>query len=512
MYIKKKLVKIPELGSLFNFETAFGAATYTSAWVNVQSYCSITFTAWADVNYTMELNWSTTDVGVSIHTDSTSVLANGSESMYHVVKARYVQIHMIFASNPANWKTQFFFCLDDLGLSSLQNVGGGAESFIPANEIRTFTSTDSTVGITQGTSTIDLSTAVAANDLNQVLSNGNITGGVDISMTGGSCLSSTGDLCISANGGAGTVNLDGALVVSGDITSVDAVTLSVADSAILLNSGYKIPSVPKACYICNMYQPTANVASVNGNFTPGVLATSDATVETNNGYTFTAGQIVQVEGANEEENDGLYEVKSYTNPTLTLKGQLTANTFPFFSTNVISDTVIAGEIRVMEVSSIRNESAAGEWEKSNVSSDTASLTFSEIGGSKSYLQTISANYSAGGTSGFVNTAHTASSSSGDWDLTTAGQIKYTGTKTRRFHFLWRASNINYTPLLYVQSRKNDVLNGTSETMTSSEAIDGIAQNTNSWIHELATNDYVRYSWVQSGGLSLQYIQCTVIEI
>jgi len=101
---------MPELGVAYALETGYAPGTYSSPWINVQDYCGITFTANATANYTMTVSWSVNDLGIVIDIDTKAVLANNAGSMYLPVKARYMQVGMIFSSNPCDFKNQVFFC------------------------------------------------------------------------------------------------------------------------------------------------------------------------------------------------------------------------------------------------------------------------------------------------------------------------------------------------------------------------------------------------------------------
>jgi hypothetical protein len=100
---------MPEQENLFKNELAYNSLTYTSVWIDVSSSQKIIFVAFADVNFDMTINWSVDDTFNIITTDSLSVVANNSGEFNQSIKSRFMQVHMIFSSNPVDFQNQVFF-------------------------------------------------------------------------------------------------------------------------------------------------------------------------------------------------------------------------------------------------------------------------------------------------------------------------------------------------------------------------------------------------------------------
>jgi len=85
----------------------------------------------------------------------------------------------------------------------------------------------------------------------------------------------------------------------------------------------------------------------------GTLATGDL-VSMSATALPTAGDFVQVSGADDQTNDGLYEVLTNLNGVLTIKGLgTTPGTYEFTQNDFATSTVVAGEIRVVTVGTVQ---------------------------------------------------------------------------------------------------------------------------------------------------------------
>ncbi len=195
----------------------------------------------------------------------------------------------------------------------------------------------------------------------------------------------TGDIGLVPDSGDGFVTVTGSVNISKDLNVFGTTTTSqsqhllIGDNCIYLNDGYLTPAALEGCIVVN-YLPTANIASVAiGGFTAGNGGAP--TVVTDNAFAWTAGDIIQISGASNAANDGLFEVDSYVNPLLTIRGVGGIGpTFNFFQNQFETDATVAGTITQVGVAVISSGSD-GIWETNNAGNNTVGMTFADIGGS-----------------------------------------------------------------------------------------------------------------------------------
>ncbi len=171
---------------------------------------------------------------------------------------------------------------------------------------------------------------------------------------------------------AGMTKVEGNLCVTGDSSSINTETVNVEDNCIYLNNGYETPVGMGGCVVFN-YLPTTNCANIiqdplsSGNvFVPGQMGISNPVVYKDSGggsSTFGPGDIVQIAGASNPANDGIYEVLSDTGLLLTIKGiGLVATTVSFVknqfaATNAAAAPAAVGKITQVNVLSIGSSSS-----------------------------------------------------------------------------------------------------------------------------------------------------------
>jgi len=108
----------------------------------------------------------------------------------------------------------------------------------------------------------------------------------------------------------------------------------------------------------------------------GTLATGDL-VSTSATALPVEGDFIQVSGASNQSNDGLYEVLSNLNGVLTIKGLgTTAGTFEFTQNDFITDTTVLGSITVVNVG-VQQVSAAGVFQY-GYGSNAGAFTFADV--------------------------------------------------------------------------------------------------------------------------------------
>lgn len=181
-----------------------------------------------------------------------------------------------------------------------------------------------------------------------------------------------GDLIVDEN-----LTVTGNLIVDGTVTSVDSETVLIADNHLYLNQNYETNSAQTGGLVVN-YLPTATTDTVAATgFTAGVPATSNPTVSTTGAATFSVGQFIQISGANEEANNGLFEVLSHAANVLTIRGVgTTAEVEDFTQNQFVTDTTVAGSIVHVNIAVMR-AGTDGIWE--TAVGNTTTLSFSDIG-------------------------------------------------------------------------------------------------------------------------------------
>jgi hypothetical protein len=156
--------------------------------------------------------------------------------------------------------------------------------------------------------------------------------------------------------------VDGNLVVNGTTTTIHSEQVNIRDNHLYLNADYTTAVAQTGGFVVNVL-PTATADTVAASgFTAGVAAVSNPTVVTSGTGTFAAGDIIQISGANNQANDGLYEVLSHVGTTLTVRGiGVTATTQDWFQDQFVTDATAGGDIRIVNVNVLRGTST-GTWE------------------------------------------------------------------------------------------------------------------------------------------------------
>lgn len=202
------------------------------------------------------------------------------------------------------------------------------------------------------------------------------------------------------NAGAGglSVSLDGNVTITGNLTVQGALSSTASDDTrfsdnhLYLNDGYGTVSAQTGGLAVN-YLPTATNDTVAATgFVAGVAATSNPTVKTAGSATFAASDFIQIAGASNESNNGLFEVLSHVGTTLTIRGVGTTATVEDFTQNQFAtDTTVAGTIRKVNVSVIR-AGTDGNWETGKGA--VTGVVFTDLAAGATALQ---ASYEAGST-------------------------------------------------------------------------------------------------------------------
>jgi redox-sensitive bicupin YhaK (pirin superfamily) len=199
---------------------------------------------------------------------------------------------------------------------------------------------------------------------------------------------------------AGDLRVAGNLVVDGTTTTINTEVVNVADNYMYLNDGYTTNSAEPGGLVVN-YLPTSVATTVGtGGFTAGTGGSADPTVKVASTTGFSAGMFVQVSGAANQDNDGVYEVSSVVDATtLAIAGTAATaqntRTAPndFTQTDFTTDATVQGAVTQVTVSALR-AGTDGVWETA-ASATVGGLSFADLAtAAGSSLQTA---YEAGNT-------------------------------------------------------------------------------------------------------------------
>lgn len=157
------------------------------------------------------------------------------------------------------------------------------------------------------------------------------------------------------------VVVSGNLTVTGTTFTTESETVLIADNHLYLNDGYTANTPQTGGLVVN-YDPTVTTTTVAaGGFTAGVAAVSNPTVVVA-ATVFAVGDLIQISGAANRSNDGLYEVLDNTTTTMTIRGiGLTATQEDFTQNQFVTDATVAGSIYKVNVSVMR-AGTDGLWE------------------------------------------------------------------------------------------------------------------------------------------------------
>lgn len=153
--------------------------------------------------------------------------------------------------------------------------------------------------------------------------------------------------------------------------------LLVKDSYAHIAHGYETLAARPAGLVVNFMPRPTNTSVGLGGFTPGSAGVSNPKVVTVGSDIFSpAGMLIQIQGANNQQNNGLFEVLAHTGTTLVIRGVGTTDTVEGFTQrNFVADPVAAGSIRHVVVSSLR-AGTNGEWEVGV--GDMTGITFNDL--------------------------------------------------------------------------------------------------------------------------------------
>jgi hypothetical protein len=197
------------------------------------------------------------------------------------------------------------------------------------------------MGTDANTGAINIGTGAAA----RTITIGNTTGATALNLSSG-----TGNTLITSP----QVTMTGNLVVQGTTTTVESEIVNVADNFLWLNDGYTTTSALEGGIVINSLPTATNDTVAAGGFTASGGG-QNAEVATTAAAAFAVGDFIQISGANNQSNDGLYEVLTSAANVLTIAGigGEGAATFQFTQNDFVTDSTVAGTITKVTVGAIQ---------------------------------------------------------------------------------------------------------------------------------------------------------------
>lgn len=257
--------------------------------------------------------------------------------------------------------------IDSTGIISLDGVGGsnfttdtgnlllatttsGAVNVSSAGAVDvqavgnvTIDSSGGTIGI--GTDADTGALSIGTGGAARTISIGNATGATALAFTSG-----TGGTLFTTP----VFTITGNLVVQGTTTTVESEIVNVADSFMYLNDGYTTVAALTGGIVWNILPTsTTDTVAVGGFSASG--GGENGEVATTAAAAFAVGDFIQVSGAADQTNDGLYEVLTSVANVLTIAGigGEGAATFNFTQNDFTDDATVAGTITKVTVGVFR---------------------------------------------------------------------------------------------------------------------------------------------------------------
>jgi hypothetical protein len=224
--------------------------------------------------------------------------------------------------------------------------------------------------ISAGTLSLGTATANAVNIAKTGVATsvlGNLLVEQKIDTTAGVILQIAPTTATSVELGSATINthVKGNLFVDGTTTSVNSEIVTIADNFLYLNQGFNTVGTETGGLAVN-YSPTATTTTATGSG-----FTSITTVSTVGAATFGVNDIIQISGAVDGSNNGLYVVASHAANVLTLN----TTVYGWNQTSFVVSVDTVAVIRKINVSAIRTNTS-GDWQVGKGS--VAPITFSNL--------------------------------------------------------------------------------------------------------------------------------------
>jgi hypothetical protein len=308
---------------------------------------------------------STTGGAVTLNSGGTIAVGDGTAGAVSVDSGAGVSLDAAAASNfttsagaltltsadAATWST-------GAGILTLDGAGGLA---LAGNAGEIDLTTSGALDLNAGAYTLDCSTATVTPTSTYDLE---ATGAIGIDSSAAINIGDTNATAVQVGRAGVTVTIPGDLVVSGTTTSVDNENMQTQDNHIYLNKDYTTVSGQTGGLALN-YLPTATTdTEAAGGFT---AATTVATTGAS-GLATGGGAFVQVSGAANPANDGIYEVATHAANVLTINS---SPTHRFCNTAFTVDaTGSTATFTIVNISVIQSD-VTGDWQLGKADDATA---------------------------------------------------------------------------------------------------------------------------------------------
>jgi len=233
------------------------------------------------------------------------------------------------------------------------DVAGGALTFTGTEGSWTFAEANSALTQT-GTGTVTLT--------------GNLDATLGLDVTGGPFVVGANKFTVAV--ATGDTVIAGNLTVQGTEYIIHSEEVLIADNHLYLNAEYTVAVAQTGGLVINtLPSGTAGkrAAVIATGFTAAVVdPAANAYVYVTTGKTFATADIIQVSGAANPKNDGIYEVLAYNDTTgkLTIRGiGVTARVEDFTESDFATDATVQGDVVVVNLSVLR-AGTDGKWETS----------------------------------------------------------------------------------------------------------------------------------------------------
>lgn len=174
----------------------------------------------------------------------------------------------------------------------------------------------------------------------------------------------------------GDTTIAGNLNVNGTTTSISSQEVLISDNHVVLNSGYMSGVAQTGGLVVNTLPEATVDTAAAGGFTAGSMGVSNPTLATVGAATYSVGDIIQISGANNPTNNGIFEVLSHAANVLEIRGVgLTGTVEDFTQTQFVTDSTVAGDVTLINVSVMR-AGTDGAWEVAY--GKTTGLVFTDL--------------------------------------------------------------------------------------------------------------------------------------
>jgi hypothetical protein len=164
-----------------------------------------------------------------------------------------------------------------------------------------------------------------------------------------------------------TTTVRGDLAVNGTTTTVDSETVLVADNHLYLNNGYTTTTAQTGGLVVNYLPLAGGTTSTTGGFA------TTSTVNVTLAAGLSPGDIIQVSGAANPANDGIYVVDTHLTNVITIKTTLIDD---FFQTAFTVDNTDTTAVITRVTLSVMRAGTDGTWEVGSGSTDP--ITFNDL--------------------------------------------------------------------------------------------------------------------------------------